>query len=80
MATDKDINLSYTWLNGQPGSVGAKDQLSVTLDIVTNYHKRQNTNTTRSSLPKPKPVSYSEGDSSIPSQAEKLSKPADNSF
>ena len=65
--TSKDINLLDTWLNGPPGSVGAKDQISDPFDVVTYHHKSQNTNTTGSSLPKPNPILASEGNSSTPS-------------
>ena len=60
--------------------MGAKDQISYPFNLVTNHHKNQNKNTTGSSPPNPYPISASKGDSSTPSQAEKLSEPAANSF
>ena len=80
MATAEDVNLADTWLNGPPGSVGEKDQLSITFYVVTNHHKRQKTNTTGSSLPKPNPISASKGDSSTSYKADKLIEPVANSF
>ena len=53
MATAEYINLEDTWLNGPPGSVGAKDNISDPFAVVTYYHKLQKTNTTGFYLPKP---------------------------
>ena len=58
----------------------AKDQLSDPFAVATDHHKRQKTNTTVYSLPNPNTVLPSKGDSSTPSQTEKLSEPAANSF
>ena len=80
MATAEDVNLADTWLNGPPGSLGAKDQLSDAFSVVTNHHKHQNTNTTGSSPPKPNPISASQVDSYIPSQEEQLSEVVSNLF
>ena len=80
MATAEDVNLVDTWLNGPPRSVGAKDQLSDTFAVVTNHHKCQKINATGSSPPNTNPMSFSEVDSSTPSQAKQLSESAANLF
>ena len=67
-------------MNGPTESVGAKDHISDPFDVVTDHHKRQNTNTTGSSTLKPDPISASEGDSSTSSQTERFSEPAANLF
>ena len=80
MATSEYFNLADTWFNGPPGSVRENNQISDHFAVVTNHHKRQNTNTTGYSPSKPNPVLSSEGDSSTPYQEEQFSEPAVNLF
>ena len=47
MATSQDVNLEDTWILGQSNE-GALDPLSDPFAIVTDNHKRKNTNTSES--------------------------------
>ena len=59
MATSQDVNLAYTWLQGQSNK-GVSDTLSDPFTIVNDHHKRQKTNTSLSeSVNKDIPISVS---------------------
>ena len=62
MATDQDVDLADTWLQGQ-SKEGLSDPLSDPFAILTDHHKRQKMNTSGySSDNKDIPISVSEGD------------------
>ena len=73
MATPKDVDFAYTWLNGQSNK-GASDHLSYPFAIVIDQHKRQKMNTPGSvsmkkNIPVLPPKGYnSPGDNLPPSQ------------
>ena len=79
-ATAEDVALADTWLNSSSQNVDEKDRLSDPFAIVTDHHKRQKTDTTGTTPPKPNQTSASEGESSSPSQTEHSSETAVNSF
>ena len=85
MATSNDVNLAGTWLNGQY-AVDAMDQISDPFAIVTDHTKHRKTDTRGySSMSSNIHTSDSEGDnspgnSSPPSQHNKMNDVAANSF
>ena len=83
MATSQDVNLAYTWLQGQSNK-GELDPLSDPFAIVTDNHKRQKIITSGSaSANKDIPISVSERDnyheSSSPT-SHPINQSAANSF
>ena len=79
-ATADDVNLADTWLSSSSQKVDAKDRLNDPFAIVTDHHKRRQTETTGTTPSKPTRTSASEGESSTPSQTEHSRKTAANSF